>query len=271
MAAIRKDLRWLPYTEEERELGEALEAAYQTMFAVGTSLTGGASRAAGLAATRAAVRTAEAEVAAVAARSVESAAASTGERLLGRLTSRLNPFNYAIDGLGSNFGNVRFRPPSGTSTALPEVADVTYGSTSRAGSRGRPVPIGSPEAATLPPSSQAELAIDEYLLAQGDTVERNAMEHQRSAGRQFDRYVNGQATEYKSFAAGADSKRIKETVNSSIKNGGQADRIIIDARGSGLTKEEAERGIRRAFGISRGKVRQLRIIGDGFDLVHALE
>jgi hypothetical protein len=94
MAAIRKDLRWLPYTEEERELGEAMEAAYQTMFSVGTSLTGGASRAAGLAATRGAVRAMEAEVAAVAARSAETAVTPAGERLLSRVASRLNPFNY---------------------------------------------------------------------------------------------------------------------------------------------------------------------------------
>ncbi|MFO0577450.1 MAG: polymorphic toxin type 50 domain-containing protein [Polyangia bacterium] len=122
MAAIRKDLRWLPYTEEERELGEAMEAAYQTMFSVGTTLAGGASRAAGLAATRGAVRAMEAEVAAMAARSAETTVAP-GERLLSRVASRLNPFNYAIDGLGSNFGNVRFRPPSGTSLALGEAAE----------------------------------------------------------------------------------------------------------------------------------------------------
>mgnify|MGYP000296529534 CR=1 FL=1 len=125
MAVIRKDLRLLAYSEEERELGEAMEAAYQTMFSVGTSLTGGASRAAGMAATRGAVRAMEAEVAAVAARSVETAVTPAGERLLSRVASRLNPFNYVLDGLGSNFGNVRFRPPRGTSLALGEAAETS--------------------------------------------------------------------------------------------------------------------------------------------------
>jgi hypothetical protein len=118
VALIRRDLRshLLPYTEEERELGEALEAAYQTMFAVGISLTGGASRAPILAARRDAVRTLQTELATV----VTRAEPATPEGLLTRLGTRLNPLNYAVEGLGSNFGNVRFRPPRGVSTALPE-------------------------------------------------------------------------------------------------------------------------------------------------------
>lgn len=123
MAVIRRDLRPMAYTEEERELGEALEAAYQTMFAVGTSLTGGVSRAAELAATRGAVRALEAETVALTARAAEpvaAAAPATGRRLSQQLVGRLNPFNYALDGLGSNFGNVRFRPPKQLSIELPE-------------------------------------------------------------------------------------------------------------------------------------------------------
>jgi hypothetical protein len=120
MALIRRDLRPMAYTEEERELGEAMEAAYQTMFAVGTSLATGTARAATLAARRGAVRAIETELATVVTRA-EPAAAATGEGLLGRLSSRLNPFNYSFEGLGSNFGNVRFRPPpKGISTTLPE-------------------------------------------------------------------------------------------------------------------------------------------------------
>lgn len=123
MAAIRRDLRPLAYTAEEQELGEAMEAAYQTLFAVGSSLAGGASRAASLCATRGAVRAAETESVALAARSVEPAtAAASAGRLTERLAARLNPFNYALDGLGSNFGNARFRPPRKVSLSLPEVA-----------------------------------------------------------------------------------------------------------------------------------------------------
>lgn len=110
MDVIRKDLRLFPYTAEERELGEGMEMAYQTLFAVGPSLLGGASRATGLAFTRGTLRAMEAEAIAATTRAAEPAVA-TSERLTSRLLGRLNPFNYAIDGLGSNFGNMRYRPP----------------------------------------------------------------------------------------------------------------------------------------------------------------
>lgn len=47
---------------------------------------------------------------------------------------------------------------------------------------------------------------------------------------------------------------IRNEINNSIKRGGQARQIIIDARGTGLSEEEAIRGINRAMGISRGKI-----------------
>lgn len=85
-------------------------------------------------------------------------------------------------------------------------------------------------------------------------------------GRQGDRIIDGIKTEYKTLDLGATQNTVKNVVNNSIRKGGQARQIIIDARGSGLTREEAITGIEKAMGISRGKIDQLRIIGDGFEV-----
>jgi hypothetical protein len=114
--------------------------------------------------------------------------------------------------------------------------------------------------------AEREQKIDDYLKARGDIVEPNPLEGQEGAGRQGDRYVNGKM-EYKTLLKpGADSKTIRNILNKSIKGEGQGRQIYIDARGLGLTKEEAIEGINRAMGISRDKVDMLRIIGDGFDV-----
>ena len=60
---------------------------------------------------------------------------------------------------------------------------------------------------------------------------------------------------------------VHNTINHSIRRGGQARHIIIDARSSGLTKVEAVRGLIRARNLTRGMIDTVRIIGDAFDLV----
>lgn len=57
---------------------------------------------------------------------------------------------------------------------------------------------------------------------------------------------------------------VKNVVNDSIRDGGQAREMIIDARGTGLTKEAAEKGAAKALGISRGKLDGLTMLGDGY-------
>ena len=42
--------------------------------------------------------------------------------------------------------------------------------------------------------------------------------------------------------------------------------MIIDARSTGLTEEEARRGLARASGITRGRIDSVRVIGDGYDV-----
>ena len=70
---------------------------------------------------------------------------------------------------------------------------------------------------------------------------------------------------------GTDSSTIRNVVNNSIKHGGQARNIIIDARGIGLSEAEALRGLESASGISRGKVENITLIGDGYFLNKAVE
>lgn len=41
---------------------------------------------------------------------------------------------------------------------------------------------------------------------------------------------------------------------------------MIDARGSGLTAENAVRGIARIRTLTMGRLDEVRIVGDGFDL-----
>ena len=59
---------------------------------------------------------------------------------------------------------------------------------------------------------------------------------------------------------------VKNQINNSIRRGGQARDIIIDARASGLIEAEVERGLQRAKNITRGKIDSVRIIGDSYDI-----
>ncbi len=85
-------------------------------------------------------------------------------------------------------------------------------------------------------------------------------------GRSADASVNGVPTEFKSLEPGATNATVRNSVNASLRRGGQARRMVIDARGSGLTRDEAVRGIGRVRGIARGRLDQVRIVGDGFDI-----
>lgn len=69
-----------------------------------------------------------------------------------------------------------------------------------------------------------------------------------------DALVDGVPTEFKTPDPGADSGTIKNAVNESISGIGQARRIIIDARGTGMSEAEAMRALARVGGIARGKL-----------------
>jgi len=109
-----------------------------------------------------------------------------------------------------------------------------------------------------------ERAIADYLRALGRTVSRNPLEGTQGAGRQGDAYVDGLLHEFKTLDPGATEGTIKNTVNNSIRRGGQARNIVIDARGSGLSRDNAQSGLYKALGITRGRVDHITVIGDGF-------
>ena len=114
--------------------------------------------------------------------------------------------------------------------------------------------------------SPEEKKIADTLADEGKSVKALA-ESEQEGVRAADALVDGKPTEFKTMASGADSATVRNEVNNSIRNGGQARDMIMDARGSGLSEAEAGRGLARAAGISRGKIDSMRIIGDGFNKV----
>jgi Contact-dependent growth inhibition CdiA C-terminal domain len=83
-------------------------------------------------------------------------------------------------------------------------------------------------------------------------------------GRKPDALVDDTYTEFKSLDPGASNK----TVRSALKDAkGQAAHAVIDARDSGLSQDEAERGMRRFLGTPYGhRLDAIRIVGDDFDI-----
>ena len=116
--------------------------------------------------------------------------------------------------------------------------------------------------------TEEEWRIVEYLKARGHTVEPNLAQGMPGAGRQGDAFVDGVHSEFKTLSksGAADSNTIKQMVNDSLRGTGQARRIYIDARGTGLTEAEATRGVARAMGIARGKLDAVIVIGDNFQV-----
>lgn len=113
--------------------------------------------------------------------------------------------------------------------------------------------------------SGPERRIAEKLKQEGSDVK--AVPRSDTA-RSPDGIVNGKRTEFKSMepepGTTATSATVKNQISASVKRGGQARDMILDARGSGLTEAEARRGLARA--VPRGKLDSVRIIGDGFDV-----
>ena len=112
--------------------------------------------------------------------------------------------------------------------------------------------------------TENEKNIAQYLRNNGRVVTENELHGIFGAGRQGDAYVDGIKTEFKTLGSGATPNTIKNDVNKSIKYGGQARNFVIDARNTSLTKEEAEQGVFKALGISRGKVDYIEVIGKDY-------
>ncbi|MFI6171679.1 hypothetical protein ACIBCN_33210 [Nocardia sp. NPDC051052] len=78
-----------------------------------------------------------------------------------------------------------------------------------------------------------------------------------------DSTVDGVPTEFKSLDVGASNATVKNALNSAS---GQAEYAIIDARASGISQEEAQRGLNRFLGASPDKMKGVRIVGDGWEI-----
>jgi hypothetical protein len=111
--------------------------------------------------------------------------------------------------------------------------------------------------------SPEEKRIAEILKNEGKNIKAKA---EVPGERTADAEVDGVESEFKSLSPGAKNSTVRNSINNSIRRGGQSRDMIIDARGSGLTKVEAQRGLARAKNIARGKIDSVRIIGDSFDI-----
>jgi hypothetical protein len=134
------------------------------------------------------------------------------------------------------------------------------------------------QAATLRRLEAVRPALNETARA-FSPQERRMAQLLRSEGRQVksvgekavrtpDALVDGVPTEFKSLRPGATNITVKAALGSAK---GQARRVVIDARGSGLTRSEADRGIRRFLGAHPQGLDHVRIVGDGWDIHHVME
>lgn len=109
--------------------------------------------------------------------------------------------------------------------------------------------------------SPAERRIAEHLAENGLAVV-SVSEGFGVRGRTPDARVDDVAVEFKSLDPGASDRTVKAALNSAK---GQARHAVIDARGSGLTEDEAHRGIRRFGGTPHGdRLDAVLIVGDDY-------
>jgi Contact-dependent growth inhibition CdiA C-terminal domain len=111
--------------------------------------------------------------------------------------------------------------------------------------------------------SPAERRIAEHLAAPGPAVV-SVSEGFGIYGRTADARMNGIPVEFKSLDPGASDRTVKAALNSAK---GQARRAVIDARDSGLTKDQGHRGIRRFSGTPHGnRLDAVLVIGDNYTI-----
>jgi hypothetical protein len=111
--------------------------------------------------------------------------------------------------------------------------------------------------------SAAERRIAEHLAAPGPAVV-SVSEGYGIYGRTADARVNGISVEFKSLDPGASDRTVKAALNSAK---GQARYAVVDARDSGLTEDQAHRGIRRFSGTPHGnRLDAVLVIGDNYTI-----
>lgn len=124
--------------------------------------------------------------------------------------------------------------------------------------------------------SHQELAIAELLAADGHRVV--SLAERRGSGRTPDLAVCRWPVEIKSFDALPDRPKGPPTawsvcnklLDADAKD--QAPTVILNARASGLSEEAARAGVAEFAGGGRaGRLRGVRVVGDGFDLSWSLQ
>ena len=111
--------------------------------------------------------------------------------------------------------------------------------------------------------SAAERRVAEHLADPGPAVV-SVSEGFGIYGRTADARVNDIPVEFKSLDPGASDRTVKAALNSAK---GQARHTVIDARDSGLTEDQAHRGIRRFGGTPHGnRLDAVLIIGDNYTI-----
>ena len=111
--------------------------------------------------------------------------------------------------------------------------------------------------------SAAERRIAEHLATPGPAVV-SVSEGFGIFGRTADARVNGISVEFKSLDPGASDRTVKAALNSAK---GQARHAVIDARDSGLTEDQAHRGVRRFSGTPHGnRLDAVLVIGDNYTI-----
>jgi hypothetical protein len=108
----------------------------------------------------------------------------------------------------------------------------------------------------------AELAIARALAVRGAAVSGLAEDHSLRQ-RQPDALVDGRVTEFKSLRPGASDATVKNQLR---RAQGQAENVVIDARGSGLDEDSAGLGLRRFLGSPWAKDRyaSILVLGDDY-------
>lgn len=112
--------------------------------------------------------------------------------------------------------------------------------------------------------SPPERRIAEMLAQEGRLVTALPEGPTRTA----DAMVDGMAHEFKTLSPGATSARVRNCLN---RAKGQASRVVIDARGSGLTRDEAVRCLARAVEAYPDRFCLVRIVCDDYDLTWSEE
>ena len=88
------------------------------------------------------------------------------------------------------------------------------------------------------------------------------------AGRNCNTEVNGVRTELKKLKAGR-AETLANRIGKSTRRGGQARNLVIDSRGTGMTRDEADRGIAKERPVARGRLDYVHVVGDSFDATYS--